>query len=345
MTETTPAPDLAAAGEWLTDHVPGLEPPLRFRAVSGGHSNITTQVSGGTRSVAVRRPPYGALPRGAHDVVREARTVAALAASGVPVPEVLAVCADDAVIGAPFAVTAWIDGTVVGAPDQVAAVLPEPRHRQQITEELVTTLARLHQTDPTLLGPERPGPAYVERQVARFGESWEAVKTRELPQVAELANRLLDARPRQPHTGIVHADFRLGNCMLGADGRLLAVLDWELASRGDVLADLAYLLNNWEGVDEPGRPVWMQTPPTRAGGFPARDWLVERYAELTGFDVVPISYYRGFAAWRMAVIAEGVKHRYETRALADTGVDYGYLERRVRDLLAQSDRHLRASGA
>jgi aminoglycoside phosphotransferase (APT) family kinase protein len=345
MTDTTTPRDVAAAGEWLTAHVPGLEPPLRFQPIAGGHSNITIRVTGRTRSVAVRRPPYGVLPRGAHDVIREARTVAALAGSGVPVPEVLAVCSDEAVIGAPFSVTAWIDGTVVGAPEQVAGVLPDPADRRRLAEELVNTLARLHLTDPAVLGPERSAPPYLERQIARFSETFEAVRTRELPQVHEVASRLLAARPHQPRTGIVHADFRLGNCMLTHDGRLAAVLDWELASRGDVLADLAYLLNNWEGADEPGRPVWMQTPPTRAGGFPERALLIERYQELTGFDTDDISYYRGFAAWRMAVIAEGVKHRYESGALSDSGVDHAYLERRVRDLLAQSDRHLRACGA
>ena len=345
MTETASPPDLAAARRWLVDHVPALEPPLRFEPVHGGHSNITTRVSGRTLSVVLRRPPHGALPRGAHDVVREARTVAALAGSGVPVPEVLAICTDDAVIGTPFAVTAWIDGTVVGAPEQVAAVLPRQVDRQRVADELITTLATLHRIGPALIGTEPRAGSYLERQLGRLGETWSAIKTRELPQVRELADRLLDARPRQPQTGIVHADFRLGNCMLSAGGRLLAVLDWELAARGDVLADLAYLLNNWEAADEPGAPVWMQTPPTRAGGFPDRAALVERYQELTGFDTEAISYYRGFAAWRMAVIAEGVKHRYESGALADVGVDYGYLERRVRDLLAQCDERLRTSGA
>ena len=345
MTETASSPDLAAAGQWLIDNVPGLEPPLRFRPVYGGHSNITTRVSGRTRTVALRRPPYGALPRGAHDVVGEARTVAALAGSGVPVPEVLAICTDDAVIGAPFAITAWIDGTVVASPEQVAPVLPRPLDRQRVADEMITTLATLHRADPALIGTEPRAASYLERQLGRLGETWSAIKTRELPQVTELADRLLDARPRQPRTGIVHADFRLGNCMLSADGHLLAVLDWELAARGDVLADLAYLLNNWESADEPGAPVWMQTPPTRAGGFPDRAALVGRYQELTGFDTDAISYYQGFAAWRMAVIAEGVKHRYESGALADAGVDHGYLERRVRDLLVHCDRHLRTSGA
>jgi aminoglycoside phosphotransferase (APT) family kinase protein len=344
MTELRQAP-VAAAGDWLLEHVPQLRAPLAFRRVKGGHSNITVKVTGGDGGgVALRRPPYGALPRGAHDVVREARTVAALAGSGVPVPEVLAICTDEAVIGAPFAVTAWIDATVLGTPEQVDAVLPRPAHRRRVTEELVATLARLHLADPDLVGPARSTVSYLQRQLNRMTETWAAIRTRELPQVSELAARLLDARPTDPRTGIVHADYRLGNCMVGADGQLLAVLDWELCARGDVLADLGYLLNNWEAPDEPGPPVWMQTPPTRAGGFPGRGVLLERYTELVGFDTADVNYYRGFAAWRMAVIAEGVKHRYEAGVMADSEVDRGFLDRRVIELLAQCDRHLRAIG-
>jgi aminoglycoside phosphotransferase (APT) family kinase protein len=344
MTEVRRA-SVEAAGDWLLEHVPALEPPLTFRRIKGGHSNITVQIAGGNgRSVALRRPPYGALPRGAHDVVREARTVTALAGSGVPVPEVLAICTDEALIGAPFAVTAWIEATVVGTPEQVEAALPQPADRRRVADELVATLARLHLADPELVGPARSTVPYLERQLARLTETWATVRTRELPQLSELAGRLFDARPADPRTGIVHADYRLGNCMVADGGRLLAVLDWELSARGDVLADLGYLLNNWERPGEPERPVWMQTPPTRAGGFPDRAVLVERYAELTGFDTSDVDYYRGFAAWRMAVIAEGIKHRYEAGVMADSDVDRGFLDRRVVDLLAQCDRHLRAIG-
>src|SRR3954469_20990585 len=187
MTETSDvARDLASAAPWLTAHVPTLRAPLRFERIRGGHSNITVRVtSANGRSVALRRPPYGALPRGAHDVVREARTVAALAGTGVPVPEVLAICTDDSVLGAPFSVTAWIDGTGAGTPDAVAAALPTTADRGRITEELVATLARLHLTDPEVVGPVRAGPPYLERQLARLMETRTA--DADLPQVAELA--------------------------------------------------------------------------------------------------------------------------------------------------------------
>jgi aminoglycoside phosphotransferase (APT) family kinase protein len=345
MTEATDVTrDLAAAAGWLSAHIAGLPAPLRLERIQGGHSNITVRVtSANGRSVALRRPPYGALPRGAHDVVREARTVSALAGSGIPVPDVLAVCSDDSVLGVAFSVTGWIDGTVIGTPDAVAAALPTTADRRRITEQLVATLARLHLADLEIIGPPRAGPPYLDRQLARLMQT--RIAADDHPQVAELAGRLHDARPAAPRVGIVHADYRLGNCMIGSGGRLLAVLDWELSARGDVLADLGYLLNNSEQPAEPGRSVWMQTPPTRAGGFPDRAFVLERYAELTGFDTADVGYYRGFAAWRMAVIAEGIKRRYQDGALPDSGVDPTFLAQRIVDLLAQSDEHLRAIGA
>jgi aminoglycoside phosphotransferase (APT) family kinase protein len=230
---------------------------------------------------------------------------------------------------------------VVAAPEQVAAVLPRRDDRRRVADNLIDTLARLHQVDPTAIGPDRP---YLQRHIAKLTDTWEAVRTRDLPQVTELAERLLDARPTEPRRGIVHSDFRLGNCMLGADGQVRAVLDWELSARGDVLADLGFLVNNWEQPDEPGPPVWMQPPPTRAGGFPERAALVERYQELTGFDVDGLDYYRAFVAWRMAIIAEGIKRRYESGAMANAAVDMGHLERRVHALVAQADGHLRNVG-
>lgn len=329
------------ATDWLCRHVPELTAPLQFEPILGGHSNITMRVTDrvGHRA-ALRRPPYGQLPRGAHDVVREARIVSALASSPVPVPAVLAVCVDETVLGAPFSVTAWIDGAALAAPQQVGDLLPTPDDRRRATDALLCALAALHQVDPDVVGPARP----LERQIDKLSAVWDSVRTRDLPEVLELSTRLLDAHPAGPRIGVVHSDFRLGNCMFGADGRLLAVLDWELAQVGDVLADLGYLLNNWEQPDEPGPKVWMQTPPTRAGGFPERAALIARYQQLTGFEVDDVSYYRAFTAWRMAIIAEGIKRRYASAAMVDRDIDHGYLDRRVRDLLAQADQHLRAIG-
>ena len=170
----------------------------------------------------------------------------------------------------------------------------------------------------------------------------------------DLRDRLLRNRPAQWHTGLVHGDYRLGNVMARPEGRIAAVLDWELASVGDVLCDLAFLVNNWESADD-ADTVWMQEPPTRAGGFPDQAALIERYAARTGFDVSCLDYYRAFGHWRMAVIAEGIKRRYESGSMTPAGeqstertgaaVDFGHLERRVRSLAALADSHLQAAGA
>lgn len=348
MTDLRPDPvaDVRPAEGWLLDTVPGLVAPLTFRLIAGGHSNLTFAVTDGAgRRLVLRRPPYGRVPRGSHDIGREARTVAALNSTGVPVPEVVAVCDDIDVIGAVFAVTGWIDGSVVASPADVHAMLPTPSRRRRAATELVDALARLHQVDPSVLGGSVRTEPYLTRQLRSLTEVWDAVKTRSLPLVEELGRRLADARPEQRHTGIVHSDYRLGNCLLDRSGRLLAVLDWELSTVGDVLADVGFLLNNWELPGDPDDPVWMQPPPTRAGGFPTREELLEQYASATGHDLSAFGYYRAFGAWRMVVIAEGIKRRYSSGAMGHDGVDHAHLERRVRSLADQADRHLRALGA
>jgi aminoglycoside phosphotransferase (APT) family kinase protein len=173
MTEALePCGDIEAAADWLCANIADFPAPLRFQRIQGGHSNITVRVTAANdRAVALRRPPYGVLPRGAHDVVREARTVAALASSGIPVPDVLGVCTDEGVIGACFSVTAWVDGTVAGTPGAVDAVLPTAADRRRVTEELVATLARLHLAHPEIIGPLRAGPPYIERQLTRMMET------------------------------------------------------------------------------------------------------------------------------------------------------------------------------
>jgi aminoglycoside phosphotransferase (APT) family kinase protein len=173
---------------------------------------------------------------------------------------------------------------------------------------------------------------------------WERTRTRDLPLMADLHDRLQQRRPPQRYTGLVHGDYRLGNVMVDPSGPVVAVLDWELAAVGDVLCDVGFLINNWESPGETAESAWMQDPPTRAGGFPDRSALIDRYAAGTGFDVSDLDFYRAFSHWRMAVIAEGIKRRYESKAMATVDVDFDHLERRVRLLASLADRHLRAAG-
>ena len=248
--------------------------------LGGGHSNVTVLVRDAAgKRVVLRRPPLGAQPRGAHDVLREARVMTAAGSQGIPVAEVLATCADTRVLGAPFAVTAFIDGAVVDNPPAVEQHLPLVATRVRVADELVDTLAALHAVEPTAagLGDLVRTETFLERQLRRYAALWADDRTRELPLVDELHRRLVAARPAERYRGLVHADFRLGNCLVGPDGRLRAVLDWELAAVGDVLADLAIFLNNWAAPGTDAARVWMEIPPTCAGGFPTADQLLERY--------------------------------------------------------------------
>lgn len=346
--------DSAVLEHWFAGSGTPVPGPLMARRISGGHSNLTFRLEDASgRAFALRRPPGGELPPRAHDVVREAQIMRCLAGSHVPVPQIIGTCTDAGVLGVPFYVMQWLDGEVVAAPADVRRVLQSGASRQAAADGLVDVLAELHAVDVTAAGIAdlaRPGD-HIERQLGRMWQVWERTRTRELPGMATLHDRLLRRRPAQRHTGLVHGDYRLGNVMVDRAGRILAVLDWELAAIGDVLCDLAFLINNWESPPASAESAWMQEPPTRAGGFPPRTALIDRYAARTGFDVSDLDYYQAFMHWRMAVIAEGIKRRYEsgsmTGASADDSraeVDFDHLERRVRVLAALADRHLQAAG-
>ncbi|MBY8863763.1 phosphotransferase family protein [Nocardia sp. CA2R105] len=336
-----------AATEWLSRSIPELQPPLQFAPIGGGHSNITVLVTDAVQHrVVLRRPPLGSLPRGSHDVLREARTMAAVSAGGIPAPRILATCDDPEVIGAVFVVAEFVDGVVVENPADVERHLPETAQRRRAADDLVERLAALHTLDPQAAGLAdlvRAG-TFLERQLRRFAAIWSSDHSRELPLIDELHSRLAAAMPRERHRAIVHSDYRLANTMVQPSGEISAVLDWELAAVGDPLADLAFFLNNWEEPDGAAARVWMETPPTCAGGFPDRGQMVERYAQLTGFDIDDLEYYRAFSWWRMAVIAEGIKNRYETGAMAKS-VDMVHVVSRVEWLAELAHQHLRAHGA
>lgn len=333
-----------ALQDWFIRQVSGCRMPLRVALISGGHSNLTYRVDDAAgHSFALRRPPLGELPRSAHDVLREHRILAALQATPVPVPRVEACCSDLDVIGAPFYVMRWVEGRIPDRMEVLAQILPSAQARRRAAFSLIDGLAAMHRLDVDAIGLGGLGARedYLLRQLTRLRRVWESTKTRELPLIESLHERLLAIRPIQRHTGLVHADYRLGNVILAADGHIVAVLDWELCALGDVLTDLAFLLNNWDQPTDPWENVWMEIPPTRAGGFPSRDELLSRYAERTGFDVRDsIDYYRAFCYWRIAVIAEGIKRRYETGAMSTQVANPEVLDRRVRGRAALADHFL-----
>lgn len=338
-----------ALDTWLAAHVEGAAGPLEYTLVAGGHSNLTFRVDApGGRRFALRRPPLGNYPPSAHDVAREHRVMQALASTDVPVPRMLALCSDVAVLGAPFFVMAWVDGVVVDEPAGVERWLPVPATRERTAFALVDALAAIHGVDVDAVGLGDLGARadYLSRQLERMRRVWDRTKTRELPLIEDLHRRLVAHRPPQHHTGLVHADYRLGNVILRpADGLPAAVLDWELCALGDVLSDVGALLINWDLPDDPWPDVWMRPPPTRLGGFPSREAMIERYARRTGFQLHAIDWYRAFAYWRIAVLAEGMKRRYESGSMSSQATDLGVLERRVRLRAELADDALRRFGA
>lgn len=299
--------------DWLVANVPGVRPPLAFALIAGGHSNLTYRVTDAAgRRLVLRRPPLGAVLATAHDMGREYRIIAALAGSGVPVPPALGLCSDTAVNGAPFYVMAFVDGVVLDLGSTVEKHF-RPEQRRAIGRHVIEVLARLHSVDVDAVGLGDLGrrEGYVPRQLKRWRTQWEQSKTRELPAMEEVYEALQARIPEQRGSGIVHGDYRLGNMLTGADARIAAVLDWELCTLGDPLADLGYLMNNWAEPGESGpESRGAALAPTVAGGFPTRREMLDHYAELTGRDVSAVDYYRAFSYWRLAAIVEGVLARY-----------------------------------
>lgn len=330
--------DQPSVTAWLTSNVDDVEPPFTFSLIAGGNSNLTYGVDDvGGRRLALRRPPLGNVLESAHDMGREFRVISALAATDVPVPEALGLCTDIAVNGAPFYVMDFVDGLV---PHDAEAAAQIPRgERMAVGWSIVDVLAALHALDPDEVGLGDFGKRedYVARQLRRWARQWEASKQREIPEMETARARLQAAIPTQQRSTIVHGDFRLGNAIVG-EGTVRAMLDWELCTLGDPLADLGYLVNNWMAPDEP--VLWRSTA-TQAGGFGDREAAVRRYAATTGADVSQIGYYRAFQAWRLAAILEGVYARYRHGAMGSTdGVDLDMMADSVVLLANEALRHL-----
>jgi aminoglycoside phosphotransferase (APT) family kinase protein len=313
--------DVAPVSAWLESNIAGAVAPFTFDLIAGGRSNLTFHVIGadGTRFV-LRRPPLGHVLATAHDMAREHRIIAAVGTTEVPVPAALGLCTDDAVNGAPFYVMGFVEGVVLDSVEKAAQLAPELR--VQASHHLIDVLSDLHAVDVDAVGlgdlAKREG--YVERQVKRWSTQWDNSKTRELPAIDEVARRLRERIPVQRGVSIAHGDFRFGNCLTDvAAGRVAAVLDWELCTLGDPLADVGYLGVYWyDGTGANTRA----NDPTSAGGFPTYGDLLERYATRTGRDLAEIDYYVAFSCWRLAVISEGVYARYLHGAMgSQEGVD------------------------
>ncbi len=324
---------------WLEGHIDGASGPFTFELITGGHSNITYKVTDANGiGYVLRRPPLGAVLATAHDMAREHRIISGVGRTTVPVPRALGLCEDVSVNDAPFYVMDFVPGVVLHNDETVRAAMPDPRTRAATSRSVVEVLATLHLADPDQIGLGELGrkEAYLDRQLKRWAGQWEKSKTRELP-IMEQAHRLLvEAKPDQKYTGIVHGDYRLGNMLVDpASGSLTGVLDWELCTLGDVLADVGYLLNNWVQPDEESARGATANP-TAVGGFGTREALIEHYSELTGFEVTNVNYYRAFQNWRLAAIVEGVLARYLQGVMADDTVDTDVYKVQVEGLCQQA---------
>jgi aminoglycoside phosphotransferase (APT) family kinase protein len=296
------------------------EGEIEASPIGEGHSNVTYLIRRGETEVVLRRPPRPPLPPSAHDVLREARLLRALQDTPARVPVVLAVGEDEQIIGSPFYVMERVEGDVIVA--SIPDALDTPAERRRISDELIDALVEIHGVDWRSVGLEGFGKptGYLERQLRRFRGLWELNKTREIAAVERVGAWLEQNMPQSGPATIVHGDFRLGNTIFasGAPARLAAVLDWEMATIGDPLADLGYLCMMWTERDDPsgGLREALATV-TRREGFPTREELIGRYEERTGRSMKDLRWYTTLAVWKSVVFMEG---NYK-RAIAGTTDD------------------------
>jgi aminoglycoside phosphotransferase (APT) family kinase protein len=314
--------DPEAVTRWFDQLGVGFTGPLRFERMGLGQSNLTYLVrDANDHRWVLRRPPLGQLLASAHDVVREARIMNALAPTDVPAPKILGVAMDPEISDVPLVLMELIDGQVVDT--MAIAESLAPQRRRQIGVSLPTTLARIHAVDIDAVGlsdlaSHKP---YAHRQLKRWAGQWERSKTRELPELDDLTRRLVAAAPEQRELSLVHGDFHLRNAIVSrGTGAVIGVLDWELSTLGDPLADMGTLLTYWP---EPGE-AFGDFPASTLDGFPDRAELARIYLEQTGRDPQALTYWHVLGLWKLAIIAEGVMRRVmdtqENKAAAGTPV-------------------------
>ena len=323
--------DEAALTAWFEANVEDFAGPLSLSKFKGGQSNPTYKVATANRNYVLRRQPFGKLLPSAHAVDREYTVMSALGPTGFPVPRTFGLCEDADVIGSKFFVMELIQGRNLwngSLPDYT------PDQRREIYHAMVDTLADLHATDPRKIGLGDYGKPqdYCARQIARWTKQYKLSETEEIPEMEALIAWLPETVPDQHASGIVHGDYRLGNMLSLTDGSISAVLDWELCTLGDTLADVGYLLNHWPQPEDPDDAVG----PTAAGGFPSRSELLRRYAERTGHVLENVDYYRSFQIWRLAAIVEGVAARYQKGVMGDANADIRGFQVVVERLARQS---------
>lgn len=308
--ESAPLLILESIAEFLDVHALGTG-PIAARRLGEGNSNVTYLIQRGDQRLVLRRPPRPPLPPSAHDMLREARVQMALRPLGARVPRILAVCEDDALLGVPFYMLEYLPGLVIT--NEVPPSLAALDDHRRIGLELVDALVEIHAVDWRAAGLADFGrpTGYLERQIRRFSSLWEVNATRELAQVQELADWLERHRPESSETTVVHGDYRLGNVMFASTSpaRLIAVLDWELSTLGDPLADVGYLAATYTDATSLRTPLEL-SPITGEPGFPSRQELVAFYEERSGRSAGALSWYQTLALWKAAVFCEAIYGRW-----------------------------------
>ena len=317
---TTNAPDgidVPKVTAWFEANA-GAAGPLTFDLVAGGRSNMTYKVTDANgQAFVLRRPPLGHVLATAHDMSREHRIISALGPTDVPVPSVVGLCTDEEVNGAPFYVMGFVDGLVVRNRHDAEALSTEARARA--SESIVEVMARIHAADVDAIGLGDLGrkEAYIPRQLKRWHSQFEASAISDLQLIHDLHETLSSDIPEQQGAAIVHGDYRLDNCMIDASGEVIAVLDWEICTLGDPLADVGLLQVYWSEPGDSFAPL--VDAPTAVPGFCSRQETLDRYAAASGRDLSRIDYYVAFGYWKLACILAGVYTRWAGGAMGSAG--------------------------
>jgi aminoglycoside phosphotransferase (APT) family kinase protein len=306
---------------WFREHVAEAD-SLDATIIGHGRSNLTYRLSSGDRHWVLRRPPLSHVLPTAHDMRREFRVISAMAGTGVPAPEAYAYCDDRGVNDRPFYIMEFVDGFIPVDPREVAARYDESM-RKHMGEHLIDVLAALHSLDAEAVGlgdfgkPE----GFIARQVRRFTEQIETSVTRPVPELKELSKRLSASIPKESSAAIIHGDYRLDNCSMNDAGDVIAVLDWEMATLGDPLADMGMLKMYWGDAANAGSPNLASTPVISPPGFPTWDEAKARYATKSGIDIENLDYFVVLAHFKLAVILEGINERFKEGGTVGEGFE------------------------
>ncbi len=328
--------------EWMVSHVPEMTPPLTFSLIAGGRSNLTFRVEDAAgRAWALRRPPLHHVLPTAHDMSREYRLMHSLGPAGIPVPVTVGLCTDEAVNERPFYVMEFVEGHILRSALQAEEAFDEST-RRAVGDHMADTLAALHDIDPDAVGLGDLGrhDGYIERQLKRWRGQYDQMQVEGIDNgevVEQVSDELAAHIPKQQRTSVVHGDYRMDNIVLADDGTVRAILDWEICTLGDPLADLGLLMVYWADPDDTMAVLGLS--PTTAPGFSSRAQVLERYDSVSDLDVSGVGYYMAFGYWKLGCILQGVYARYVAGAGAgDQGSVDGFPAqiRRLFEMAAES---------